>query len=199
MIVVGLGNPEQKYANTRHNIGRMVVQKAIQEFSPEEETGLIHLPGLSYVVTKIADRYDMLAFTEINMNESGLPVECAIEAFGHLFGTTTVIVHDDLDLPYGKIRVKGNGGDGGHNGLKSITEHLGTHEYLRLKIGIGRPPTGMRVYDYVLGDFTNEEMLSLEQIKLKGVKALEILLNGESLAQVQQVINAKNLYNKYEE
>lgn len=145
-LVVGLGNPGAEYADTRHNAGFKVVDTLADELGVRywksaggAMLGEGRLDGETVYVAK------PLSF----MNLSGGPVKALCESL-ELDPADVLVVHDDLDLPENDIRFKRNGGHGGHNGLRSITEKLGTNEYARLRIGIGRPPGRMDAADYVL-------------------------------------------------
>lgn len=109
------------------------------------------------------------------MNRSGLAVADALA----LFSTPPerlIVAHDDLDLPAGRLRIRPSGGHGGHNGVRSIIENIGTGDFARLKLGVGRPPTGVETVDYVLGDYKNEEWLDLCVQLSRAAEATEVLL-----------------------
>ena len=135
-LIVGLGNPGPKYENTRHNVGFLALDEHGVEFSRH--------PGVPAEIAPLGDTLLVKPMTFMNL--SG-------EAVGSLGvpADHVVVIHDELDLPAGTVRLKAGGNENGHNGLKSITEHLGTRDYLRVRIGIGRPPAGIAVPDYVLG------------------------------------------------
>ncbi|HEV2087340.1 MAG TPA: aminoacyl-tRNA hydrolase, partial [Cryptosporangiaceae bacterium] len=151
-LVVGLGNPGPSYAGNRHNVGHAVVDlladrvggrfKRHRSRAEIIEGRLGDLPGHRVVVAK------PLSF----MNESGGPV-AGLRDFFKLASERIIVVHDELDLPFGAVRLKLGGGDNGHNGLRSVTRSLGTREYLRVRVGIGRPPGRQDPADYVLKDF----------------------------------------------
>ena len=144
-LVVGLGNPGTQYEKTRHNIGYLVVD-ALAEGLPVT-TGC----GYSFAVK------DGVAYARAHtyMNESGKAI-APLAARYNLPPERIVIVHDELDLPPGKVRLKQGGNENGHNGLKSLTQELGTRDYVRVRVGIGRPPkgSGIAIPDWVLAEFT---------------------------------------------
>lgn len=158
-LVVGLGNPGQEYATTRHNVGFLALDE---------------LPAIEGVARCKPQTY---------MNLSGEAVAPLIRRYG-LRPERVIVLHDELDLPAGKVRVKLGGNENGHNGLKSITEHLGTRDYIRVRIGIGRPPAGIAVPDWVLGPVSGEEDIAT------AARAAQLVVT-EGLAKAQNVIHAR--------
>lgn len=173
-LVVGLGNPGAKYAATRHNVGYMVLDELAGDLTP--------VPG----VKSLLQVRDGVAYARSTtyMNTTGEAVGPLAEQLG-VAPERIIVVHDELDLPAGKVRVKLGGNENGHNGLKSITEHLGTRDYLRVRMGIGRPPQGMAVPDWVLspidGDISGQVTLA--------AKAVQLIVS-EGVAKAQNVIHA---------
>lgn len=166
-LVVGLGNPGAQYAGNRHNVGYMVLDEL-------ERTGGVdgaHLlkPGTF-------------------MNTSGEAVAPAAQRLG-LSPERVIVVHDELDLPAGTVRVKLGGNENGHNGLKSLTQHLGTRDYPRVRVGIGRPPKGTAVPDWVLADVAGENQDLPSQIE-RAAEAVRLIVAG-GVAQAQNAIHAK--------
>src|SRR5437764_5542890 len=145
-VVVGLGNAERQYQRTRHNLGARAVGEAISRL------GLRALPGLVPVPVSRSGFVLPVGF----MNDSGQIVLKAVERWRPT-AEGLLIVHDDLDLPLGEVREREGGGHGGHNGLRDIIQRLGTGDFRRVRIGIGRPPGNMDVADYVLATFRPEE------------------------------------------
>lgn len=139
-LVVGLGNPGAKYAATRHNVGYMALDQLAGNLKP--------VPGAKALV-QVHDRVAYAKSTTY-MNTTGEAVGPLAAQLG-VAPERVIVIHDELDLPAGKVRVKLGGNENGHNGLKSITEHVGTRDYLRVRIGIGRPPAGTPVPEWVLG------------------------------------------------
>lgn len=151
-LLVGLGNPGAEYAGNRHNIGFM----AIEAIAKRHNIGPFRrkFQGVS-AEGRIGSERVLLLMPGTYMNESGRAVVEAMQFYKLELGDL-IVLHDELDLPPGKLRVKVGGSDGGHNGLRSITEHVGPN-YLRLRIGIGHPGDKARVHGYVLGDFAKSE------------------------------------------
>ena len=173
VLVAGLGNPGPEYAQNRHNVGFMVADRlreklrgagAFREkFSGELAKGSLG-PGGEVVVLR------PLTF----MNRSGRSVQAAA-AFFQIAVQDIVVVHDDLDLPWQTVRVKVGGGSGGHNGLKSVTECLGAPDYVRVRLGIGRPAFGTSE-SWVLSDFSDIEQRELPAVLDRAVQAVETIL-----------------------
>lgn len=149
-LVVGLGNPQDEYGGTRHNVGA----DAVRRLAEREHTSLARNKRVRCEVAEIsaAGRRLVLAVPQSYMNRSGDPVQAAASWF-KVPVERSVVVHDDLDLPVGALRVKRGGGHAGHNGLKDLDRALGSRDYLRVRIGIGRPPGRMPGRDYVLRRF----------------------------------------------
>ncbi|WP_175935350.1 aminoacyl-tRNA hydrolase [Corynebacterium sp. Marseille-P4321] len=144
-LVVGLGNPGAKYASTKHNVGYMVLNELVDELEP--------VAGVkAHVQVRDGVAY---ARSTTYMNTSGEAVGPLAKRLG-VAPERVIVVHDELDLPAGKVRVKMGGNENGHNGLRSITEHLGTRDYLRVRVGIGRPPQGVPVPEWVLSPVEGE-------------------------------------------
>lgn len=182
-LVVGLGNPGPTYCGNRHNVGAMTVQELARRgaasFKPRRllkaDTAEVRIsPGGTGVVAPQAERV-ILAQTRTYMNDSGIPVRNLLGDLktrpDHL-----IVVHDELDLDLGRMRVKFAGGDNGHNGLKSIRALAGTGDFFRVRIGIGRPPGRMEVTDWVLTNFAKSEKADLDHIVQLGADAVESLI-----------------------
>jgi len=178
-LVVGLGNPGTEYAGTRHNAGHLVLDELAGRvrgrFSRHArgradvvETRLGGLAGVG------GDRA-ILARPRSYMNESGGPV-ASLRDYYKVTPDRLIVVHDDLDLPFGALRCKLGGGDGGHNGLKSIRASLGTGDFLRVRVGIGRPPGRMDAADYVLRAFAPGERKELPLVVAEAADAVESLV-----------------------
>jgi PTH1 family peptidyl-tRNA hydrolase len=186
-LVVGLGNPGPAYRGNRHNVGFLVADvlagRIGGRFSKHKARadvveGRLGPPPAPRVV---------LAEPRSYMNESGGPV-AGLCSFYKIPVEQLVVVHDELDLPYGSLRLKRGGGDNGHNGLRSITRSLGSREYLRVRFGIGRPPGRMDPADYVLRDFTAAERKDLDFHVDRAADAVEALVRDG-------LESAQNLYN----
>ena len=174
-LVVGLGNPGPAYRGNRHNVGFLILDLLAERvggrFSKHKTRadvveGRLGLPPAPRVV---------LAEPRSYMNESGGPV-AGLCGFYKIPVEQLVVVHDELDLPYGSLRLKRGGGDNGHNGLRSITRSLGSREYLRVRFGIGRPPGRMDPADYVLRDFSAAERKDLDFHLDRAADAVETLV-----------------------
>lgn len=183
-LVVGLGNPGPQYAGNRHNVGQMVLdelaRRAGASFSstggvlsrrPQAATAEVRLgtlpggaPGPRAVLAK----------PSTYMNTSGGPV-AALARYFDVPPERVVMVHDELDIPFGEIRLKIGGGEGGHNGLRDTTKALGTKEYLRVRVGVGRPPGRMDAADFVLRDFAKPEQKDLPWLLDAAADAVELL------------------------
>lgn len=187
-LVVGLGNPGPRYVRTRHNAGFLVVDalaaRAGGSFKAHRARGG---PRAEVLETRLAGVPVVLVKPSSFMNESGGPV-VAVSRFYKVPVDRIVVVHDELDLPFGSLRLKRGGGDGGHNGLRSLTAALGSKEYQRVRFGIGRPPGRQDPADFVLREFSTVERRDLGVHVERAADAVDYLLaNGLDAAQ--------NLYN----
>lgn len=160
-LVVGLGNPGPTYAGNRHNVGYMVADLLAERVGGRfKRHGKAHAEVCEGRLGGYAGPRVVLAKPLSYMNLSGGPVS-GLAGFYKIPPSQVIAIHDELDLPYGVLRLKVNGGEGGHNGLKSLTKSLGTREYLRVRFGIGRPPGRKDPADYVLEDFSVRERKEL--------------------------------------
>jgi PTH1 family peptidyl-tRNA hydrolase len=183
-LLVGLGNPGQKYAATRHNIGFRVAQ----QFADNNGIALKKRGHQAiYGVGRALGQELMVLLPQTYMNRSGIAVTSACRA-GKIGIADVIVVHDDIDLPFGGLRIKLGGGHGGHNGLRSIVNLLGAREFVRVRVGVGRPVEPMDVADYVLRPFSAEERSRLDSVLENSVKALEVLLHQGA----QQAMNEFN-------
>ena len=158
-LFIGLGNPGSKYAANRHNIGFMVIDALRAKYN----TGAEQKKFGGALSEAAIDDHKVLLFKPLSyMNNSGLPSIELVRFFKIPLENITVF-HDELDLPSAKIRVKTGGGNGGHNGLRSLDAHLGA-DYKRIRIGIGHPGDKLLVSNYVLNDFTKEERPAMERL-----------------------------------
>lgn len=182
-LVVGLGNPGPTYARHRHNVGAMVVVELARRAGgkptaprgiPAEvvstRLGALGMGGVGPDTTPVT-----LVRTRTYMNESGVAVG-GLAKFHKVPPAQVIAVHDELDLDLGRLRLKLGGGDNGHNGLKSMRAHLGTGDFHRVRVGIGRPPGQQRPADFVLSDFATRERADLELIIAKAADAVESLI-----------------------
>ncbi|MGI8330582.1 aminoacyl-tRNA hydrolase [Actinomadura scrupuli] len=174
-LIVGLGNPGPDYAGNRHNAGFMILDVLAGRIGGRFKShraradvveGRLGGPGGTRVV---------LAKPRTFMNESGGPV-AGLRDFFKVPVERLIVVHDELDIPYGAVRLKRGGGDNGHNGLRSITRSLGDKEYLRVRFGVGRPPGRMDAAAFVLRDFSAAERKELPLELERGADAVEMLV-----------------------
>jgi PTH1 family peptidyl-tRNA hydrolase len=148
-LIVGLGNPGKDYARTRHNVGQEVVTELARRRGDTLRAGR---DNALVAESRIGDERAVLAFPLTYMNDSGQAVRALVRRYGVEDPARIVVVQDELDLPPAVVRVKAGGGLAGHNGLRSIAQHLGTQDFLRVRIGVGKPPGGKeRGADHVLG------------------------------------------------
>jgi PTH1 family peptidyl-tRNA hydrolase len=183
-LVVGLGNPGPGYAGNRHNAGFMVVDTLAAREGGRFKS---HKSRADVVEGRVAGARAVLAKPRSYMNESGGPV-AALRSFFDVPLDRVVVVHDELDIDFGAIRVKQGGGDGGHNGLRSITKSLGSNDYLRVRFGIGRPPGRMDPADFVLRDFAAAERKELPTFLDDAADVVESLVH-RGLAQTQAIFH----------
>jgi PTH1 family peptidyl-tRNA hydrolase len=184
-IVVGLGNPGPEYAGNRHNLGWKVVDLLAEQRGDRFKKGA---RGFADVVeTRIGDERVVLAKPRSYMNESGGRVK-AVLAFYKVAPESLVVVHDELDIPFAQVRLKIGGGPGGHNGVRSVDAALGTKDYARVRVGIGRPPGRMDPADFVLRDFSAAERKELPLLIERGADAVETLLR-QGLAAAQNLFH----------
>lgn len=168
--IVGLGNPGSKYADTRHNVGFMVLEKLSQRWGISFSSQIRHHSLLAEGVVK--GQRVLLAMPQTYMNRSGLAV-AELLRYHPLDVEQLAVVYDDLDLPIGAVRLRKQGSSGGHNGLKSIIQHIGTQSFPRVRIGIGRPPADKGVTDYVLSPFDREQQEAMAEAIEWAAEALE--------------------------
>lgn len=175
-LIVGLGNPGNRYKSTRHNIGFMVMGKLAGQLELDLKQKSF---DSSWGKGKLAGTDILLAMPQTYMNLSGTAVRQLL-AFFKADINNLIVIHDDLDLAFGTIRLKVGGGNAGHKGLSSITNDLGSSDFMRVRLGIGKPPDKSRVESYVLEPFNSEEELPLlpEIIATAAEVVSEIVLSG---------------------
>jgi peptidyl-tRNA hydrolase, PTH1 family len=184
-LVAGLGNPGPEYSGNRHNAGQMVVDLLAERIGARFKA---HRTRNEVADGRLAGVPVTLARPRTYMNLSGGPV-AALAAFYKVPPERIVVVHDELDIPFGAIRLKRGGGDNGHNGLRSVTQALGTNEYNRARFGIGRPPGRMDAATFVLRDFSATERKELPLLIDRCADAVETLLS-KGLAVAQNTFHA---------
>ena len=188
-LVVGLGNPGPRYAGNRHNVGAMVVDELASRhggarLKAHKARASVAEVRLGVLAGGVPGPRAVLAVPSSYMNESGGPVK-ALMQFYSVDTDHLIVLHDELDIPAGDVRLKKGGGEGGHNGLRSISSALGTKDYLRVRVGIGRPPGRMEPADFVLRDFSVAERKELPFLVSDAADATEQLV-AEGLLQAQQ-------------
>ncbi len=172
-LIIGLGNPGTKYATTRHNIGYWVIDALLEEHGTSLKPAGRTPAHIAHV--RIADQPVALVRSTTYMNESGLAVGPLAQQW-NIPAERIIVVHDEMDIAAGLVRIKHRGGEGGHNGLRSISAELTTQQYLRVRLGIGRPPQGTSVIDYVLSSFTEAEREHVERAVTHGADAVRLVI-----------------------
>ncbi len=187
-LIVGLGNPGPSYRGHRHNIGAMVVDELAARTSASLRSHKARAAASEVrfgAPAGAAPGHRAVIATPLTyMNESGGPV-AGLLSFYKIPLEKLIVIHDDLDIAFGDVRLKLGGGEGGHNGLRSITKSVGTRDYLRVRVGIGRPPGRMDAADYVLHDFAGPERSEVPLLISDAADAAESLV-GEGLVAAQQ-------------
>ncbi len=185
LLVVGLGNPGPGYAGNRHNVGQMVVDELARRIGATFKSsrtnarvaeGRISVPGPRVVLAK----------PNSFMNVSGGPVS-ALAKYYSVEPARLVVVHDELDIPFDTVRLKIGGGPGGHNGVKDIAKALGP-DFIRVRVGIGRPPGRMDPADFVLRDFSGTERAALASLISEAADAVELIAR-DGLSAAQQAVH----------
>lgn len=189
-LVVGLSNPGEQYAKTRHNVGAMVLDTCVEQ------------AGANFTSAKFGTRQADVRFGPLRavkatlatlgcyMNVSGGPTKQLLQFYKYA-PSQLLVVHDDLDLPLGVIKIKIGGGEGGHNGLRSISGALGTKDYVRLRVGVGRPPGRMNAADYVLRPFSKAEGPELALVLARAAEAIETIATA-GIAAAQNAVHQAN-------
>ena len=175
-LVVGLGNPGDEYAATRHNVGQMVIDHLAKRHNVKLSSHKSRNDIAAYKLGVGADMHSIiLAKSKSYMNDSGGPIK-ALASFYSVEPANIIVLHDELDIGYAAIRTKVAGGDNGHNGLKSLTSSFGTAEYFRVRLGIGRPMGQQDPADFVLKQFSKEEKKTLDEFIERGADCVEYLI-----------------------
>jgi len=186
-LIVGLGNPGKEYSGSRHNLGFRCINHlakahgiGIDKRQCQAQLGVGRIAGVQVVLGK----------PRTYMNLSGKSVHLMMDRF-KAKREDIVVIHDDLDLPLGRIRLYANGGPGGHKGVESIIAALGSRDFVRVRVGVGRPPPGMDPVDYVLLDFSPTDRLLIEEAIAKVGEAVPFMLK-EGLAAAMNKYNQKD-------
>lgn len=201
LLVVGLGNPGQKFEYTRHNVGADVVHRfvdrhdsqlrVVRRLKAQHATVRLAVPAAEAATGTAAQSRTLLidcAVPEVFMNESGQAVRLLLRRAGIADPAALVVVHDELDLPPGALRVKAGGGFAGHNGLASVRQHIGTADFTRVRIGVGKPPAGGAGVSYVLSRPPRAEREALGE----AVDAAVEVISSIATAGVEPTMNAFN-------
>lgn len=176
-VIVGLGNPGPSYADNRHNVGAMVVRELAADASANLKRGSGKLARTHSAATRLGRHRVVLARPTTYMNESGQAVRPLLDYY-NIDPGSLIVLHDELDLPFGVVRIKYGGGDNGHNGVRSVTASLGTPDYVRVRIGIGRPEEHRSPANHVLSDFVTEERARLPTLLRLASRAVSLLIEG---------------------
>jgi PTH1 family peptidyl-tRNA hydrolase len=183
-ILVGLGNPGRKYERTRHNAGFMVVNE-LARILPVDRSREKHHSLISG--TRVDTEESLLVKPQTHMNDSGRAVAAVLkDAYGTV--ADLIVIHDELDLALGIVRVKIGGGHGGHNGLRSLIEYLGAPDFIRVRMGIGRPALNMDPADYVLSPFLAEERPVAAEAVAKAAEAVRLIV-ADGPARAMNIVN----------
>ena len=189
-LVVGLGNPGDEYAATRHNVGQMVIDHLAKRHNVKLSSHKSRTDIAAYKLGVGVDAHSViLAKSKSYMNESGGPIK-ALANFYSVEPANIIVLHDELDIGYAAIRTKVAGGDNGHNGLKSLTSSFGTADYFRVRLGIGRPMGQQDPADFVLKQFSKEEKKTLDEFIDRGADCVEFLIE-KGLDLTQSKFNSK--------
>lgn len=196
-ILVALGNPGEKYEKTRHNVGFILLEKILADngFSALEydkycEGRRVYGDLFGYEIEAL--------FPETYMNESGRSVEKFFQIKSDEVKRELVVIHDDVDLDFGSIKISKSRGAGGHNGIRSIIKHLKTKDFIRIRVGIAsvfweqRRPVGQELNNFVLGNFSQSELGNLEKIKEKVERALQLIVT-DGIEKAMEEINQKEI------
>ena len=188
-LVVGLGNPGDKYAATRHNVGQMVIDELVRRHNIKLSSHKSRTHIAAFKLGVGVDAHPVIvAKSHSFMNETGGPIK-ALANFYSIEPQKIIALHDELDIPFAAIRTKLAGGDNGHNGLKSMTSAFGTAEYYRVRLGIGRPMGEQDPADFVLKAFSKVEQKDLGEFIVRGAYVVESLIN-EGLERTQTRYNS---------
>lgn len=188
IVIVGLGNPGRAYSQHRHNIGFHVVDELARQeggsWSPNREKTHV-------CVVEIETQRIVLAKPQTYMNLSGKAVSPLMQR-ENADPARLIVVHDDLDIAVGKVRIKVGGGDGGHRGIRSISDSLRFRDFIRVRLGIGRPPEGVPAEEFVLTEFGPEEQPMVKALILAGAWAVKLLV-ASGVEEAQNIIHSGRL------
>ena len=185
-LVVGLGNPGEKYRDNRHNLGFMVVDELLGRSRASTPRAKF---GAELAEVTLAGKRALLCKPMEYMNLSGQAV-ARVAGFWKIPVADTVVVYDELDLPFGHLKLGSGGGHGGHNGMRSLLADLGDPGFARVRVGIGRPPAGRDPADYLLSDFSRADAKALEDIRARAADAVEAIV-ADGLTTAMNRFNGK--------
>jgi peptidyl-tRNA hydrolase, PTH1 family len=188
LLVVGLGNPGEEYARSRHNLGAEVVAELAARHGGRLKLAKKERALVAEVT--IAGRRVTLAFPQTYVNDSGESVRLLVRRHDIEDPSHVVIVHDELDLPVGRLKVKDGGGLAGHNGLRSLKQHLHSDAFVRVRIGVGKPPSKDRGADHVLRRVSKKERAELDVVVQEAADAVELLV-ADGVAAAMTTYNAR--------
>ena len=184
-IIAGLGNPGREYENTRHNIGFLVIDDIAKKY----QITMLERKHKAVIGKGYIDGHKVVLVKPLTyMNQSGESIRQATDYYKVDVTTQLVVVSDDISLDVGQLRIRTKGSAGGHNGLKNIILHLGSENFIRIRMGVSDKPQGYDLKDYVLGHFTDKEKKVLEETSGKAAEAIRMILQGD-------VDGAMNRYN----
>jgi len=188
VVIVGLGNPGKRYSANRHNLGFMVVdQIADQEGgSWTKSRDKAEVCDACFEDTEV-----VMVKPRTFMNLSGRAVGPILRRF-NADPARMIVIHDDLDLPYGRVRIKVGGGDGGHKGIRSLSDSLRFRDFIRVRLGVGRPPPGVNAEDFVLRPFGPEEQNTLKELVGAAARAVSLIV-GHGVGQAQKELHSAKL------
>jgi len=186
-LIAGLGNPGLRYKNTRHNIGSIVIQQWAKLLGVRLGSRAFSAKGGR---ARVQEREIILLCPQTYMNESGRSIRACADYY-RIEAENILIVHDDIDLDLGRIKVAKNGGSGGHKGVLSVFQHLGTRAFNRVKIGVGRPRYNEHVDEFVLSPFYRDEEPVVLKVVEGAVKACELFV-GQGVVSAMNFINRQN-------
>lgn len=185
-MIVGLGNPGSKYEKTKHNIGFMAIDNIIKNLDVTftDDKNFKAQIGSTFI------NHEKVYFVKPTtfMNNSGIAVK-ALLTYYNIDITDLIVIYDDLDMEVSKLRLRSKGSAGGHNGIKSIIAHIGTQEFNRIKVGIGRPLKGMTVINHVMGQFNTEDNIAISLTLDRVVNAVKFYLQENDFEKTMQKFN----------
>lgn len=189
-IVVGLRNPGGDYEGTRHNIGHEIVARVLERAGESLGRAPSRLRG-TIATLGVGDDRTLFFVPATFMNESGAAVRAALDYY-RIVPSDLLVIHDDIDLPFGRLRIQVDGGSGGHNGIRSLERSLGTKGFSRLKFGVGRPPGSQDPADFVLRTFTKKERPEVDLMVEDAADVVERWLEDRARAQEMAALRGRD-------